>query len=420
MIELGAQAGYQNVRISQVSTRAKVSTATFYEQFQDKEDCLLATYAVVAERVFNQLGDIADGGDWFAAARGTLEPLLAALSTDPDAGRLLFIEGMSGGRRMRDRRRQVIGEFERRVQGFLDSPPKDGNTLDLPATAVMGALRNIVSNHLRSHTEDRLASLIDDGLAWVTSYAIPVAHSRWSTGPLAILPHTPELGPRPSTRMPTPLPRGRHALPAEAVARSQRERILYGTAEVMMTKGYAAATVADIVARARISREVFYEHFSDKQHAFLEAQQYPTQYVLDACARAYFSASEWPERIWNGLKMLLHLIATNPAISHLRLVECYAAGPLAVRRAEEITRSFTFFLEEGYAHRPEARQLPRLCTEAIVGAIFELIQRHVAHEQIGGLSRRLPQIAYIAIAPFTGPSNAIDLLERLSSGLATA
>ena len=69
------------------------------------------------------------------------------------------------------------------------------------------------------------------------------------------------------------------------------------------------------------------------------------------------------------------MIAENPAISHLRLVECYAAGPEAIRRAEEITRSFTIFLEEGYGYRPEAQRLPKLTTQAIAGGVFEMIQR---------------------------------------------
>ena len=36
MIALTAQAGYQHVSIAQVSARAGVSRATFYEQFTDK------------------------------------------------------------------------------------------------------------------------------------------------------------------------------------------------------------------------------------------------------------------------------------------------------------------------------------------------------------------------------------------------
>jgi AcrR family transcriptional regulator len=416
MIELSARAGFQSVSVAQVAAQAGVSTATFYEQFGDKEDCLLAAYRAVAKRVFGQMRPVAGDGDWSSAARVGLKRLLSALQSDPSAGRVLFVEGLAGGQRIRAERRRVLGEFERLIQEFLDSPPKDGNTLDIPATAVMGALRNSVSKHLRTHVEDRMGLLVDDGLAWLESYAIPAGEARWSTGPNALLPTArPTQGRGASVRTPSRLPRGRHRLPAGVVARSQRGRLLHATAEVMMVRGYANATVADIVAQAGVSRDVFYAHFADKQHAFLEAQQHPTQYILDACAAAYFSAREWPERLWRCLDALLGLIVADPAISHLRLVECYAVGPLAIRRAEEITRFFTFFLEEGYGYRRQANGLPHVYSEAIVGAIFEIIQRSVAHGEAAQLPRRIPQIVYIAIAPFAGHEETIRLLEQFSA-----
>ena len=400
--------------VAHVASRARVSTATFYEQFQDREDGLLAAYRTVVERILGQTRLPSGTTDWSDGARKVLAPLLNALQSDPDAGRVLFVEALAGVACIREERRLVLEEFGRRVEASLDGPPKDGNTPDIPAVAVMGALRNIVSRHLRTHAEDRLPLLVEDGLTWVGSYATPAGQKRWSIGPHALLPATSAYRHRPVARGPARLPRGRHSLPAGVVARSHRERILRGTAEAMMAKGYAHATVADIVAQAGVSRDVFYEHFSDKQHAFLEAQQHPTQYVLDACATAYFSAREWPERVWRCYETLLGLIAANPAVSHLRLVDCYDAGPAAIRRAEEITRSFTFFLEEGYSYRPQARQLPRLCSEAIAGAIFEIIQRSVAHGDVTQTPRQLPLVTYIAIAPFTGPQDAIRLIERFS------
>jgi hypothetical protein len=87
---------------------------------------------------------------------------------------------------------------------------------------------------------------------------------------------------------------------------------------------------------------------------------------------------------------LAGLIVENPAISHLRLVECYAAGPKAIRRAEEITRSFTIFLEEGYRYRAQAASLPRLCSEAVTGAIFEIVQRDIADGQLAQLAAPAP------------------------------
>jgi AcrR family transcriptional regulator len=414
MIELAAQVGYQSVSIAQVSTLAGVSSATFYEQFEDKEDCLLAAYQVAAEGLLDQALPIAGDGNWPDAARKTLGRLSRALERDPDAGRLLFVQTLAGGPRIRDTRRLIVGSFEQHVQDFLDSTPDGSDTLDVPAIALLGAMRTVVARYLRTHGEDELPKLADDAVAWISSYAVPAGQEHWSTSASALLPAPPEQpGRSASGRRPRRLPRGRHGLPPGVIARSQRTRIIYGTAEVMMAKGYANATVADIVAAAGVSRDVFYEHFTDKQHAFLEAQQHPTQHIVDTCAAAFFSAGDWPERVWRTFDALIRMIAENPAISHLRLIECYAAGPDAVRRAQEITRSFTIFFEEGYSYRPQARGLPRVCSQAIAGAIFEVIQRHVARRDTAGLARRLPQLTYIAIAPFMGPDEAVRKLERL-------
>jgi AcrR family transcriptional regulator len=415
MIEVCAEVGYQATSIAEVSSRAGVSSATFYEQFAGKEDCFVAAYHAAAERLFAQMGLLLAQGDWSDRGRRVLVELTEALRDDPNAGRLLLIEALGGGgEQLGTERKALVSIFERLTQTFVDHTAPEGKTFDIPILAVMGALRHIVSRHLRTDAEDQLPELVEPGIAWLQSYAVPAESGRWSTSQAALLPApVGALSSRPEPPPPRQLPRGRHGLPAGVVARSRRTRIIYGTAEVMMSKGFANATVADIVARARVARDVFYEHFEDKEHAFLEAQAYPTQFILDSCAAAYFSMPEWPDRVWKMLEMLTRLIRESPAISHLRLVEAYAAGPTATRRAEEITRSFTIFLEEGYHYRPEAEDLPRLYGQAIAGAIFELIQRHAARGEADSLIQHVPQLTYIAIAPFTGAEEAIELVERM-------
>src|SRR5271166_3727883 len=63
MIELMAQTGYQQVSIAQVSARAGVSRATFYEQFEDKEDCILAAYRAAGERLLAQAPRVGANAD---------------------------------------------------------------------------------------------------------------------------------------------------------------------------------------------------------------------------------------------------------------------------------------------------------------------------------------------------------------------
>jgi AcrR family transcriptional regulator len=407
MIELCARDGYGEASIEKLSSTAGVSTSTFYELFGEREALLVAAMRTASQRI---LGSEDDPPGHIHTA---LTQLFERLQRDPDAGRLLFIEGLGAGERTRRERARILTAFERYVQNLLDS--QAGEVLDTPVIAITGALRHVVARHLRTNAEDQLPSLLEDGLDWLYSYAVPDGTKRWSTSSASLLPAAIDAHPPAPTPELLRLPPGRHGLSASVIARSQRTRIIFATAEVTMAKGYANTKVEDIVTAAQIARPVFYEHFQSKEDAFLEAQNFHTQFILDSCAKAYFSAKEWPERMWRCLGTLIRLIYENPAISHLRLVECYSAGRTAIRRAEEITRAFTIFLEEGYHYREQARELPSLYAQAIAGAIFEVVQRPVARRESLALTAHLPQLTYMGLAPFTGAQEAIALVEEIKA-----
>ena len=67
-----------------------------------------------------------------------------------------------------------------------------------------------------------------------------------------------------------PLPRRPRGLTRDEVLASQRGRMIAAMAETVAAKGYAATTVADVVARAGVSRKTFYEHFADREECFLD------------------------------------------------------------------------------------------------------------------------------------------------------
>ncbi|MGO9490064.1 MAG: TetR family transcriptional regulator [Solirubrobacteraceae bacterium] len=414
MIELCAERGYLNFSVAEVASTAGVSSKTFYQLFSDKEDCLLDAYRQSAQSLLSDVQPVADDGDWSRAAQTALEELLAALQRNPTAGRLLLVEALAGGARVRHERERVLGLFEQRARQFLDSRSPEENTLDLPATALIGAVRGLVSRQLRTHNEDTLPLLVEDLLAWIQSYACASAHQRWSTGPRSSLPAR-AARTRAADRAivpPEKLPRGRHRLPAAVIARSHRERIIHATAKAISERGYADATVTEIVTAAHISREVFYDHFSSKQDAYLAAQQYATQQILEACTTAYFSGTSWPERVWNALSALIELLVANPQLAQLRLVECYAAGPAAIEQTEALKRASTIFVQEGFS-MPSAKDLPPIAAHAVVGYIFEEFYTHVSCGTLSQLPRLLPRMTYVATAPFIGPSKSIEAIEQL-------
>jgi AcrR family transcriptional regulator len=416
MIDLSGSAGYHGVSVARLCAAAGVSTQTYYEHFADKEDVLVDAYRVSAERMLARMRSALADGETSEPPRLALSAVLEAVACDPDMGRLLFVEALSGRSLMSEERARTLRRLERRAAEFLELSPKHSPTLDIPVIALVGGLRHIVSRHLNRYAEDELPSRLEDGLAWLYSYARGPGVERWSTSGRAALEGA-RVRPPPPARAPRPdrLPPGRHGLPAALIVRRQRARLIFATAEVTMAKGYANSTVKDILAQARVAKTVFYEHFTDKRHAFLEAQRYPTQFVLDRCAEAYFSSQKWPARVWHVLDALIGLIVANPAISYLLVVECYSAGPQAIRASDDLTYSFTFFLEEGYGYRDAAGSLPRFCSQAIAGAIFEIVRCHIARGDPAGLAASLPKLTYIAIAPFTGADEAIELVEEMAA-----
>jgi AcrR family transcriptional regulator len=294
-------------------------------------------------------------------------------------------------------------------------------TLDIPPRALLGAIRiaairAIAPWQLRIEADSTATGLQGDLLAWIRSYAVPAGQARWSTGPRALEPARSALssGATPLLSRPDRLPRGNHRLPRGVVERNRRERIILATAEVIQEKGYETVTVSDIAIAAGLGKNVFYEHFTDKRHVFAVAQQHAAQETFNGCARAYFSQSTWPERLYTGLRTLTAIIAAEPALAHLRIVAPYAAGPEAIERTQQMTGMYGIFLEEGYGYRPEAAQLPRLCSSAIVDAVFEIIRGEIAAGHASDMPRHVPQLAYIAIAPFTGPAAAVELIEGLA------
>ncbi|HUA10402.1 MAG TPA: TetR/AcrR family transcriptional regulator [Solirubrobacteraceae bacterium] len=417
MTELSARHSYPAVSVADVASHAGVSSATFYEQFTDKEDCLVAAYRLVADRLLAGIPDGDSEADWREKLRRVLAQLLKSFEEEPDAGRLLLVEALAGGPRVRAERARAVGDLRSRVQRILDSAKRDGLQVDIPAPLIVGAVRSIASSLLRSHNDDRLSRQVDGLMAWACAYAVPVGEKRWSSGTNSTVP-VPLA--REWTRSvaafiqpPERLPRGRHKLPAAAVVRTQRARIAYGTAKVIVEKGYAAATVTDIVAAAGISRDVFYAQFSNKLEAYMAAQQFGTDELLTACAAAYFAPRAWPERVWYALQMLLTAMAANPELSHLRIVECYAAGPAAIEQTESLKRAAAIFLQEGYVQRESAASLPRLCSQAIIGAVFELLYDRLANGQALDIPRQLPMLAHVAMTPFVGAQKASEALGAL-------
>jgi AcrR family transcriptional regulator len=182
------------------------------------------------------------------------------------------------------------------------------------------------------------------------------------------------------------LPRGRHAAPREVVAESQRERVLVAMADAVADKGYANVAVADVIERAGVSRRSFYEHFTNKEDAFLAAYDGGVAGLLDAIAEAEAAAAKTAAgrdggllaRARAGTEVYLQLLADNPAFARTFLIEVLGAGPAALEHRAAVHERFAARLADTFDAIAAGVDggLPRPADyvfRAAVGAIHELV-----------------------------------------------
>jgi AcrR family transcriptional regulator len=182
---------------------------------------------------------------------------------------------------------------------------------------------------------------------------------------------------------PRELPRGRHGLTREQVAASQRRRLLEAMAEAMVQRGgYAATPVAEILRRAGVSRQTFYEQFAAKEDCFMAAFDAAAELLLGHMAAAQSPAAPRAERFAAVLGAYLDALAEHPAFARLFLVEVHAAGPAALRRRQVVQQRFA---EEMAALLGAATQPDRFACEALVAAISAMVTARLGTGDVDGL-----------------------------------
>ncbi len=211
----------------------------------------------------------------------------------------------------------------------------------------------------------------------------------------------------PRDHVPARLPRGKHGLSPQFVATNQRERLITATVTVVAEKGYGEATVADILEHSGVSRKTFYDLFTNKEDCFLSAYDLLIDTLADTVAAAFARGSSWAERIRNGLRALLELMADRPDGARVGLVEVQAAGPRALDRYDSAIRRFVPLFEQGRAESPYRDQLPPNISEAVLGGIAQVLYLRVLAGETAGLPDALDELLYFALVPYLGHAGTI-------------
>jgi AcrR family transcriptional regulator len=129
-------------------------------------------------------------------------------------------------------------------------------------------------------------------------------------------------------------------LRADDTARGQRARLLAAMAGVVADRGYAAATVAEVVREAGVSRSTFYDLYASKEQCFLESYRHGVDVLYDAVRAAVLEEDDWRAQLRAGVRAYLRTLAAEPRFARTYLIEIHAAGPAALEARTEALRRF--------------------------------------------------------------------------------
>ncbi len=121
MLVATAELGYREVCVEDVLERAGVSRPTFYEHFENKEDCFLQAFDSGAERMWTRLAAAAsEGGEsWRDRLRMGLEELLRFIAAEPDTARALIVEARAASPAALLRRDAVLDGFTACIDAWV-------------------------------------------------------------------------------------------------------------------------------------------------------------------------------------------------------------------------------------------------------------------------------------------------------------
>jgi len=191
---------------------------------------------------------------------------------------------------------------------------------------------------------------------------------------------------------------------------AQRARLLEAITRVVAEKGYVAATVADVVRAARVSRGTFYAQFESKEECFLEAYRHGIDVLVErirAATRAAAGAG-WREQLRAGLGAYLEVLAGEPLFARTHMLELHAAGPRAQAERDAALRRFA----ARYRRSFEASGHERLPSDELLFILAAGVDQLVCARVREAPLERLPELEdtlmQAALALLEGAANLDD------------
>jgi len=161
-----ARMGYADATAEAIARDAGMSKATFYEHFDNKEDCIIALHDAATKAVLaamRRTGAEYAGPDAAGRVRAVIQTFLDVLAAFPDEAQTLLVEIVGAGPRALERRDHVVAEYAayvvavNRADAERYGAPRLVSERD--AFAIVGAVTELASRQIRTGEPEDIRDL---------------------------------------------------------------------------------------------------------------------------------------------------------------------------------------------------------------------------------------------------------------------
>lgn len=191
MVGVVSDHGVGNATVARVVARSGVSRRTFYELFEDREDCFLAAFDETISQILMRVVPAYERpGSSCMKTRAALTALLEFFDCETSMCRLVIVETLGAGPRALERRRDVLCRVieivdQSRGEAKGEGPPS------LTAEGIVGGVFSMIHTRLLTDREAALIEMVNPLMSMIVlPYLGPAAARR----ELAESPPTPTPG----------------------------------------------------------------------------------------------------------------------------------------------------------------------------------------------------------------------------------
>jgi AcrR family transcriptional regulator len=173
--------GYARATVAHIAGRARVSRRTFYDLFDNREDCLLAVIEDTVELIAAEFAaaGVAGLASWRERIRAGLSTILCFFEREPVLARVCLVRSVQAGPRVLERREAVFALLAEALDEGREVHARGGELSVLTAEGLVGAAVAILCKRLLARDPEPLSGLLDPLMSMIVlPYLGPAAARR--------------------------------------------------------------------------------------------------------------------------------------------------------------------------------------------------------------------------------------------------